>query len=82
MSQLEEIATAPLTNKLIDWKVTRDSLIWFWGRLSMGALLVASGFVPLDTYVGEWSKYIQAGAVVILWLSGKYDSSPLPGGKK
>jgi len=73
---------APLTNKLIDLGVTRDSFIWFWGRLTTGALLLASGLVPLTDYVGPWwAKIITVSSVVILWLSGKYDSSPLPGKK-
>jgi hypothetical protein len=82
MTQLENVVTAPLTNKLIDWNISRDSFIWFWGRISTGALLIASGIVPLEQYVGGWSKAIQIVAVIILWLSGKYDSSPLPGAKK
>ena len=72
----------PLTNSLISWGFNRDSALWFWSRLTTASLLIASGMVPLDEYVGYWSKAIQAGAVIILWLSGKYDSSPLPAGQK
>jgi hypothetical protein len=72
----------PITSTLISQGFTRDSAVWFWGRLSTASLLIASGIVPLDEYVGEWSKAIQIGAVIILWLSGKYDSSPLPGKAK
>lgn len=82
MNQAENIVAAPITNKFIDWGLTRDSLVWFWGRLTMASLLFASGLYPLEPYVGEkWAKIIQSAAVVILFLSGKYDSSPLPGKK-
>lgn len=71
-----------LTNWFLRLGLTRDSAIWFWGRVSSGALLVASGLVPLDAYVGpKWAKFITVSAVVVLWLSGKYDSSSLPGKK-
>ena len=72
----------PLTNQLVSLGLTRDSLIWFWSRLVAGSLLIASGLIPLDQYVGKWAKAIQVSAVVILWLAGKYDTSPLPGAPK
>ena len=68
---------------LISLGLTRDSLLWFWSRLASGALLISSGLVPLDTYIGpRWAKVVQVLAVLVLWFAGKYDSSPLPGGKK
>lgn len=68
-----------LTQLLLNLGISRDSLMWFWGRLSAGALLIVSGMVPLDNYVGpNWHKVITVGATLVLWLSGKYDSSPLP----
>lgn len=71
-----------LSQWLISYGVTRDSLVWFWGRLASGALLIVSGLVPLDAYVSPgWQKAITVAAAVVLWLSGKYDSSPLPGKK-
>ena len=71
----------PITSVLISLGITRDSLLWFWSRLVAGSLLVASGLIPLEDYVGSWSRTIQVSAVIVLWLSGKYDSSPLPGKK-
>ena len=73
----------PLTNLLLSLGLTRDSLVWFWSRLVTGALLIGSGLVPLTNYVGPGTaKALTVTAVLILWLSGKYDSSPLPGAKK
>lgn len=69
-----------LTQWLCTLGFTRDSALWFWGRLSSGALLIVSGLVPLEPYVGpRWSKAITVAAVAVLWLAGKYDSSSLPG---
>jgi hypothetical protein len=69
-----------MTQWLIDRGLTRDSAVWLWGRLAAGAALVSSGLVPLDAYVGpSWAKALTVAAVLVLWLSGKYDSSPLPG---
>ena len=71
-----------LTRWLISLGFTRDSAIWLWSRLSAGALLVISGLVPLDGYVSpKWQKVIIVGAAIVLWLGGKFDSSPLPGKK-
>ena len=73
----------PITNLILTLGLTRDSALWFWGRLSSGALLVVSGLVPLDAYVSPgWHKVITVGAAVVLWLSGRYDTSPLPGEKR
>jgi hypothetical protein len=72
-----------ITNTLLTMGLTRDSLVWFWGRLTAGAALVATGLVPLDDYMTPgWQKVLTVGAVVVLWLAGRYDSSPLPGAKK
>jgi hypothetical protein len=74
-----------LTNWLTGLGVTRDSAVWFWGRLVSGATLVL-GLGPmdlLDPYLSEPSqKWLTMLAVLVLWLSGKFDSSPLPAGKK
>ena len=71
-----------ITNTLISLGLTRDSWVWFWSRLVTGSLLIASGLVPLGEYIGpKTAKALQIAAVLILWLSGKYDSSPLPGKK-
>lgn len=71
-----------LTNAFLSLGLTRDSLVWFWSRLVTGALLLASGVVPLDQYIGpRWEKALTVTCVIILWLAGKFDSSPLPGKK-
>ncbi len=85
MSQLEDAVTAPLTNKLIDWNFTRNSLLWFWSRLTTGAslILMSGEFIPIEHYIGPyWRKVLIVAAVIIMWLAGKYDSSPLPAGKR
>lgn len=71
-----------LSQLLIQWGFTRDSFLWFWSRLTTGALLLVSGLIDLPSYVGVgWSKAITVTCVVILFFAGKYDSSPLPGKK-
>lgn len=72
----------PITNLVQAAGLTRDSAIWAWGRLSSGALLIVSGLVPLDQYVTPGhQKLLTVAAAIVLWLSGKYDTSPLPGKK-
>lgn len=73
----------PLTNFLITLGLTRDSFIWFYSRLAAGCLLILSGVINLNNYFGpNYVKTITIIAAVVLWFSGKYDSSPLPGAKK
>lgn len=74
-----------LTNLLIDVGISRDSWLWFWGKLLSVATLITSGTLDL-TY---WAQYVglhptttqvhiaQATAIALLWLSGQYSSSPL-----
>lgn len=69
-----------LTNWLLSLGLTRDSWVWFWGRLTSGALLIVSGLVPLEEHMpAKAATGLRLGAVLVLWLAGKYDSSPLPG---
>lgn len=73
----------PITNLVQALGLTRDSAIWFWGRLTSGALLIVSGFVPLDAYLSERAQtWLRAAAVIVLWIAGRYDTSPLPGAPK
>lgn len=73
----------PITNFFCWLGLTRDSLLWFWSRLVAGSLLVAAGVVPLEEHIGpKWAKVAQLAAVLVLWLAGKYDSSPLPGDRR
>lgn len=72
-------------NWLIGLGLTRDSAAWFWGRLVSGAtiLLAAGPLGLLDAYVSEpWQKTLTVIAVIVMWLAGKYDSSPLPAARK
>jgi hypothetical protein len=73
-----------LTTWFVSLGLTRDSAVWFWGRLVSGATLFL-GYVVLDPMtVGQYLtatevKAVTLLAVVVLWLAGKYDSSPLKG---
>lgn len=78
-----------LSNLLISYGLTRDSALWFWSRVAALAAIVASGAVDV-TGLGNWlgihmsetaSHWVTASSVIVLWFSGKYDKSPLPGGK-
>lgn len=74
-----------LTNLALSLGLTRDSAAWFWGRLVAGAtLILAAGPLDLlDPYVSDnWQKTLTVLAVIIMWLAGKFDSSPLPAGRK
>jgi len=72
-----------MSSFLISLGLTRDSWVWFWGKLSSGALLLISGVFPLTPYVGDkWARIITVACAVILWFSGHYDSSSLPAGPK
>ncbi len=79
-----------LTNLITDVGLTRDSAVWFWSRVSALCAIVASGAVDLMG-LGNWLgihlsetqvHWIVAVAVGVLWLAGRYDASPLPGGKR
>jgi hypothetical protein len=73
------MATSALTQWLVSLGLTRDSLLWFWGRLVSGAVLIFSGLVPLDGYLSPNSqRVLRVMAAVVLWFSGKWDTSPLP----
>lgn len=73
----------PITSLVTSLGLTRDSAVWFWSRLTSGALLVISGLVPLDAYVSPGQqKWLRIVAALVLWLAGRYDASPLPGDKK
>jgi hypothetical protein len=71
-----------LTNWLLSLGLTRDSAMWFWSRLTSFALLVLSGAVDLSPYLSPAHvRSITFVCAIVLWFSGKYDSSPLPGRK-
>jgi hypothetical protein len=68
-----------MTSFLISLGLTRDSLLLFWGQLVSGCALIASGILPLNNYVSpKWQHGLTIAAAIILWFSGKYNTSPLP----
>lgn len=73
-----------ITNTLLALGLTRDSWLWFWSRLVSGAGIIAAAgpFGMLDPYFGpDTQKWIIFACVIVLWLAGKYDTSPLPAAK-
>lgn len=69
-----------MNSLLISMGITRDSWLWFWSKLVSGAGLLVTGFVPLDNYFTPPEiKVITVICVVILFLSGQYSTSSLPG---
>lgn len=76
-----------LSNWLFWNGFTRDDEIWWWGQLCGVAAAIASGVFDLHywaNYVGlpfsEQAQHIvTAIAVFVLWLSGRMNTSPLPG---
>jgi hypothetical protein len=72
-----------MNSYLIDLGLTRDSWIWFVGKITSGALLLISGLLPLQDYLTPHEiKGLTVVCAIVLWFSGHYDSSPLPAGKK
>ena len=72
-----------LTSYLISLGLTRDSWLWFWGKVTSGAALLATGLLPLQDYFSPHTiKGITVVCAILLWFSGHYDSSSLPAGDK
>lgn len=68
---------------LIQFGITRDSLVLLWSRIVSVALIVAGGTLPLDRYLSPaWVHGLMTAAFVVLVLSGHYGTSPLPGKKE
>jgi hypothetical protein len=69
------------------WGWTRDDWKWAWLQVGSVAALIASGVFNVEywaTYLGLTLTpielhWIQALAVLVLWISGKMDSSHLAG---
>ena len=67
---------------------SRDDAKWLWGQVCSVALLLLSGVFDISywaTYIGVTISDIAIHriliiAVVVLWVSGKMDSSHLPSG--
>lgn len=79
-----------LSNWLMSLGLTRDSGVWFWTRLTVVLGLIATGAIDvagisewLGWHVSDvWLHRLTGFSILVLWFAGKYDSSPLPGGKK
>jgi hypothetical protein len=80
----------PLTTVVTQTGLTRDSRVWLWSRITAIAAIVASGAVDV-VGLSDWlgihltataAHWVTAVAVIVLWVGGKYDSSPLPGSSK
>lgn len=59
---------------------TRDDAVWLYSRIVAGAALLTSGLVDLTKwgFTPGWVRAITIASVILMWFSGKYDSSPLP----
>lgn len=79
-----------LANLLISLGLTRDSQIWNWSRvIAIAWLVVAPGtdLIGIAGWLGiplspVWAHRLVAAAIVVLWFSGNYDASKLPGKPK
>ncbi len=69
-----------IAQKLIQLGFTRDDATWLWSRVVAGSALLASGLVDLTKwgFTPGWVRAITIVSVVVMWLAGKYDASPLP----
>ena len=76
-----------LINAFVAFGWTRDDWKWLWLQIGAVSALIASGVFNVEywaTYLGialtvTALHWIQALAVLVLWVSGKMDSSKLPG---
>ena len=62
---------------------TRKSPMWVWSRLVSAALIItgAGGVLPfgIEQYLSpRWRTGLLIGSVLVLWLAGVLDTSPLP----
>lgn len=75
-----------LTNILLGLGLNRDHAALLWGKLLSIALLINSGVFDLPTQAAHLgitlsptgAHWIQATAVIVLYLSGQYSTSALP----
>lgn len=75
-----------LSRFFIDRGWSRDDLKWPVAQVLSAAALVTSGFIDVSYWAGylgiplstTGAHWIQAIAVIVLWIAGKYDRSSLP----
>lgn len=78
-----------LTNLFLSFGINRDHVAFLWGKILSIALLINSGVFDLSAqaaYLGihltpTGAHWIQALAVVALYISGQFSTSNLPGKK-
>lgn len=81
-----------LTNVFTSMGLTRDDAVWGWAQIVAfaGIILgagydgkfVIDGLAYLGINVGvTFAHWVVAGCAVVLWVSGRFDSSTLPGKK-
>jgi hypothetical protein len=78
-----------LTNLFITLGWTRDDWRWLWTQVLSVALLITSGIIDVPYWAGQLGiplstvglHWVQVLCIAALWVSGKYDSSSLPGRK-
>jgi hypothetical protein len=60
----------------MNFALTRDSIVLYLGLV--GTILTYMLASPVD--VGEWKlrEWLQCGLLVVSWLTGKLQTSPLP----
>ena len=72
---------------------TRDDAKWGWTQLvAFAAIILSAGYdgafvIELFSYLGihvgtTFAHWVVAISAVVLWISGKFDASSLPGAKK
>jgi hypothetical protein len=62
--------------------LTRDDLKWAWGYLVSGASIVLLDQTAIGAYLGLSTiaiHWVIAVCIVVLFVSGKLGTSPLPG---
>lgn len=80
----------PITNVLRASGVTRDMKALVWTRVLMVAALltshvfdVAAQLAQLGIQIGPVGvRRIEVAAIILLWLAGRYGTSPLPAAPK
>lgn len=72
--------------KLIEWGITRDSELWFWGKVSGTIVFLASiGSDAAHLQFGipaHWMRIIEVSAAWITYFSAQQSTSKLPGAPK
>lgn len=70
-----------ITNKLIELGITRDSVVWFWGKLTGTVLFLAAMGAQASHYgiPAKWTGAIQIAALWLTYFSAQQSTSKLYG---